>query len=404
MALRDMVARYLQCDPDSLFFYWKGRVALYALLRSFGVCSGDEVIVPAYTCVVVPNAVLYLGARAAYVDIDPQTFNMDVSRLKSSIGPRTRAIVCQNTYGLSSGLEEIVSLAKSKGIRTIEDCTHGFGGLYNGVPNGRTCDAAFFSTQWNKPFSTGIGGFAIVNNPSLREPVLSLEGSKAPVTLSDRMSLRGLYVARKYILNRYTYWPLVSLYRALSGSDIVLGSSTGMETTSISMPSDYFKEFSCVQEREGMRALRGFQRLQEARKRNAERYTQFLEARGKNHVPRSQFANHSFLKYPLLVRERGEFMKRAQRDRVPLGEWFISPLHPVRDHLERWGFHEAEYPNASFIARHVVNLPTETDDVAGVESFLSANLADILEVDCIHQLTRNRPGELRHTADVSGGG
>ena len=383
MALRDEVARYLQCDPHSLFFYWKGRVAFYSLLKSFGVSEGDEVIVPAYTCVVVPNAVLYLGARAVYVDIDPQTYNMDVSRLTSRIGPRTRAIVCQNTYGLSSELEAIVSLARSKGIRTIEDCTHGFGGMYNGVPNGRTCDAAFFSTQWNKPFSTGIGGFSVVNDPSLRVGLLSLESSKAPVTLTDRMSLRALYVARKYLVNRYTYWPLVSVYRALSGKDIVLGSSSGAETASTSMPSDYFKEFSSVQEREGLRALRGFQRLQETRRRNAGRYTEFLEARGKNHVPRSQFANHSFLKYPLLVRERGEFMRRAQRAQVPMGDWFLSPLHPARDHLERWGFDEAEYPNASFIARHVVNLPTETDDVGRVVSFLSTNIADILKADCL---------------------
>lgn len=63
-----------------VFLYWKGRVALYALIQAMGVRPKDEVILPAYTCVVVPNAILYAGAIPVYVDVQPDTYCLDIDR------------------------------------------------------------------------------------------------------------------------------------------------------------------------------------------------------------------------------------------------------------------------------------------------------------------------------------
>ncbi|HOV88332.1 MAG TPA: aminotransferase class I/II-fold pyridoxal phosphate-dependent enzyme, partial [Syntrophobacteraceae bacterium] len=122
-----------------VFLFWKGRVALYALLRAMGVGAGDEVVLSAYTCVVVPNAVFYCGAVPQYVDVAPQTYCMDVRDVEKALGPRTKVVLCQNTYGLSANVEEISGLARSRGIYTIEDCAHGFGGSFRGKPNGSFC-------------------------------------------------------------------------------------------------------------------------------------------------------------------------------------------------------------------------------------------------------------------------
>lgn len=140
---------------SSLHFFWKGRVALYVILKALGIGPGDEVIVPAYTCVVVPNAILYTGATPIYADINPTTYCCDAVEIERHITPKTRAIICQNTYGLSWEVDQIADMGKRYGIATIEDCTHGFGGTYKGRHNGSFCDASFFSSQWNKPFSTG---------------------------------------------------------------------------------------------------------------------------------------------------------------------------------------------------------------------------------------------------------
>ena len=146
---KQVLSTSLGTDIEQIFLYWKGRVALYALLKAMNIKPGDEVIVPAYTCVVVPNAILYLGAIPVYVDIDPGTFNANIDQIKKAITNKTKVIICQNTFGLSSHLEELVAIAKTYNLFTIEDCTHGFGGTYNGKPNGSFCEAALFSTQWN---------------------------------------------------------------------------------------------------------------------------------------------------------------------------------------------------------------------------------------------------------------
>ena len=76
---KEQIASFLNCQPNNIFLYWKGRVALYAFLKSLDLKKDDEVIIPAFTCVVVPNAIIYAGLKPVYVDISTETFNMDIS-------------------------------------------------------------------------------------------------------------------------------------------------------------------------------------------------------------------------------------------------------------------------------------------------------------------------------------
>ncbi len=344
-----------------------------------GVGEGDEVILPAYTCVVVPNAVLYLGAKPVYVDVDPTTYTMQVEAVGSAISDRTRVIVCQNTYGLSAGLEELAELAAQRGVFTIEDCTHGFGGYYRGRPNGVSCDAAFYSTQWNKPFSTGIGGFALVRDGKLRAKLSKLDEVLVAPSKKEQAMLWLLYGVKRYLINEQTYWPLVRFYRWLSRNNLVVGSSSGEEITSVEMPKDYFKAFSAVQAREGLRTLPRLERDLATRKENARLYTRALSRLGKNHVPEDLFDDHSFLKYPLLVKDRPRFIALAEKRRVALGEWFLTPLHPVEGDLSAWGYEYGKYPVAEYLARHVVNLPTTPVDIDRVLRFLDDYADEIID-------------------------
>ena len=76
----------------------------------------------------------------------------------------------------------------------------------------------------------------------------------------------------------------------------------------------------------------------EARKKNTRLYNQTLIDAGKSHVADDLFDDHSFLKYPLLVKNRDKFMALAEKSRVLLGEWFLTPLHPVKGDLSAWGY------------------------------------------------------------------
>lgn len=380
---KELLSQYLQTKSSVIFLYWKGRVALYALLKAMNIKPGDEVILPAYTCVVVPNAILYLGAIPIYVDIDPETFNANIDQIKKAITNKTKVIICQNTFGLSSNLEELVEIAKQHNLFTIEDCTHGFGGTYNGKPNGTYCDAAFYSTQWNKPFSTGIGGFALVNNKNLLEP-LAIENQhlKNP-SAKQKAMLKILYFVKKRLLVGFTYWTLVKLYRFLSKHNLVVGSSSGEEITSIAEPTNYFQSLSEVQIKEGLKNIQKLPEMLEIRRKNAIKYTEYLSSIGKNHVVPSLFNNHSFLKYPLLVTNRDEVILQAEKHKIELGEWLNSPIHPIQEGFEKWKLNTELFPNAVFTGKHIINLPTDTDHPERIIDFLKTINDKIINVNTI---------------------
>ena len=371
---KERIAEIIQCNPDSIFLYWKGRIALYAILRAIGVRGGDEVILPGFTCVVVPNAIIYAGAKPIYVDISPENFNMNVELIENLISPKTKAIICQNTFGLSSNIEIILDIAKKHSLYTIEDCTHGFGGYYNGKPNGSFCDAAFYSTQWNKPFSTGIGGFMVINNQLLLEKIKILEKEKINSGFSERMMLGALLLFKNLFVNKYTHWFLVNLYRLFSKQNIVVGSNQGEELSSTKMPKNYFKDISLIQILIGINKLKKIDKVNQLRLKNANEYSRFLKSRGKNYVNEKLFANNLFLKYPLLVKNRDKIFQLAKRDNITLGDWFLSPLHPVKENLQLWNFIEEKFPIAVQMSKNIVNLPTDISDNREVIEFLDNNI------------------------------
>ena len=375
------IRKHIQDYQGKVFFYWKARIGLYTILKAMGIKEGDEVILPAFTCVVVPNAILYLGATPIYVDVTSESYNFEIDLVKKAITDKTKAIICQNTYGLSSNLEELATLANEHNLFTIEDCTHGFGGTYNDIPNGLSCDAAIYSTQWNKPFSTGIGGFSVIRNEKLSDKVAILNKQLISPTWKELLNLKLLFFVKRYFINKYTYWPLVNFYRWLSHNTNIIGSSTSVEITSLEMPNDYLKSFSETQAKEGLRNISKLSADLEKRKKTAHLYSDFLKKLGKNHVSETLFNNHSFLKYPLLVKNRTEFMQHATEERIALGEWFTSPLHPVEGDLTLWKLDKKEFPVATYLSEHVVNLPTTPSDIKLMFKFLEKHSNYILDID-----------------------
>ena len=359
LTYQSRIAEYLQIDAEQVSLYWKGRVALYTVLKAMGVGPGDEVILPAFTCVVVPNAILYLGAIPIYVDINPDTLCCDAAQIERALSPKTKVILIQNMLGLSVEVSEIITLAKAHGIYTIEDCTHGFGGKHQGVFNGLRSDASFFSSQWNKPFSTGIGGMLVVNNLDLLQPVNQLNSHLIKPSAKDQFILFILIWARTYLLKGFTYWTFLRMYRWLSKKGVVVGSSSAPELEGINMPKDYFKGMSTVQCRAGIKALSIFDQVISQRKNSGVSVHEWLANQSKTTVPEEHLAHHAFLKYPLLVKDRELFLNRAEKEKIPLGDWFISPLHPVLDSLEPWGLDVSNFPNAVYISKHIVNLPLD---------------------------------------------
>ncbi len=137
--------------------------ALHLALMVAGVQAGDEVITVSHSYIATANSIRYCGATPVFVDIEPATFNMDVSLVEAAITPRTKAILCVHQMGMPCDLQRLVPLARRHGIPLIEDaaCAIGSEILWNdrweriGAPHG---DIACFSFHPRKVISTGDGG------------------------------------------------------------------------------------------------------------------------------------------------------------------------------------------------------------------------------------------------------
>lgn len=382
MSLREKyhnkIAESLGCSLDSIFTYWKGRVALYAAVKAIGVAKGDEIVLQAFTCVVVTNAVIYANATPVYVDVDKKTCNMTLEGLKPKISAKTKVVIIQNTFGLSSEVQEIVDYCSSMNIVCIEDCTHGFGGSYNGHSNGSIADFAFYSTQWNKPFSTGVGGILRVNNKDYLSKIKEVNTSAVNPTFKEEFILSSLIKARTLLLNDATYWVLIKLYRKLTALNLVVGSSSPVEIESPILPKDFLKLGSPVQFKAGIKALNKLPKVLQTRAENAELIARFLSDNGKYFVNEELVGNHSFLIYPILVKDRALFMDSAEKKGLPFGDWFISPLHPVESQFELWQLDVKDYPFAQQLSEHILNVPLSSSNINRYLKFLEEQVQELM--------------------------
>ena len=356
---RTEFAQHLKQQPDHVSLFMKGRVGLYGLLQALGVGPNDEVILPAFTCVVVSNAILYLGARPVYADVDPVSFNIDPVSVQKNLTERTKVVIGQNTFGLSCELDSIRELCNVHGAYLIEDCTHGFGGTYKGQPNGTIADAAFFSSQWNKPFSTGIGGMVVCKDVVLAGKMRAFEDSLSEVPFIKRISLQVQLWTKKWLLKPWVYWSALYLYRSLSQAGWITGSSEGTELKGTQMPDDYLMKMSDVQARAGMAALRNWAANKSHRQRIRLIYSDCLHRLKIPLKPFPEHIEHTYIRFPILVSDRKAFLTAAAASRIPMGDWMLSPIHPIEGEFEKWSYHWGSNPQGEYLSTHVVNLFTD---------------------------------------------
>jgi perosamine synthetase len=144
-----------------------GTAALHIALLSLGVGPGDEVIVPDFTMIASVFAVLYTGATPVFADIEHDTYNMDVARLRELITPKTKAIMPVHIYGHSVDMDPLLELASEKGIAVVEDAAEAHGALYKGRKCGSMGRMSCFSFYANKIVTTGEGGMILTDDDAL---------------------------------------------------------------------------------------------------------------------------------------------------------------------------------------------------------------------------------------------
>jgi len=339
------------------FSFWKGRVAMYAILKALGIGPGHEVILPGYTCVMNVNPIKYLGAKSVYVDIEPLTYNINVNLLEEKITRNTKAIIAQHTYGYPCEMDSIMDIAARHGIPVIEDCCLALGSTYKGKLCGSFGKAAYFSFQWNKPLTTGIGGLAITNETHLADKISEIceqEMNKPSFKAAAMLSAQRL-VYRIFIYPRTTAIA-TNLFRWLTKKGLVIGSSSICEFMP-EMTEDFFMSMSGSQAQAGLRQLRNLDSNIAHRRIMRIIYDKLLDESGYNISKVPEFMDPVLVRYPIRVNNKEKAIEEAPIHGVEIGSWFECPLHPAETPMHLYDYQEGMCPVSERACREVVNLP-----------------------------------------------
>ena len=146
-----------------------GTVALHLALVALGIGEGDEVIVPDLTFAASVNAIIYTGAKPVLVDVEHDTWNIDIAKASKYITNKTKAIMPVHLYGHPCDMDTICKFALKNNLKIIEDCAEALGSLYKGKPVGIFGDVATFSFYGNKTITTGEGGMIVFKDENIAE-------------------------------------------------------------------------------------------------------------------------------------------------------------------------------------------------------------------------------------------
>ena len=172
-ALEDSIAAYH--GVKHAIAVASGTDALHLALLAAGINRGDEVITTPFTFIATAEAASYIGAVPVFVDIDPISFNIDISKIEAAITKKTKAIIPVHLYGASVEMDGLMQMAKKHGLKIIEDCAQSFGAEYHGKKTGAFGDMGCFSFFPSKNLGAyGDGGMVITDDAKLAERMHSL--------------------------------------------------------------------------------------------------------------------------------------------------------------------------------------------------------------------------------------
>ena len=325
-----------------------GRSALYTILKALGIVN-KEIIIPAYTCIVVPNAIVYSGNRPVFADISLEDFNMRPQDAESAITENTAAVVTTHMYGYPA---ETASYKKSREeILVIEDCALSLRTCMEGRA-GEKADISFFSSGINKEISTVEGGMVVTDRPDLYEKIKSYRDENfKKAALSQRLD-RGVRFLLSYIFfNEFVYYFMRKICRIPALRSL----RESRRLDKIDMPSDFLARFTDFQARIGMSQLKKIRGIAKRRLELVKYYNGELKSLPGLILP-PEVEGSAYSHYALRVKERDkiDFVNKMLRRGIEAGKT-LDYYIPGFDFYAEYA--KGSYPNSIVATREIANLP-----------------------------------------------
>ena len=286
-----------------------GTEALFLSLIALGVGGGDEVIVPANTFIATAAAVSHTGATPVFVDCDPETYCIDPAKISAAVTSKTKAIMPVHLYGHAADMDAILGIARSNGIKVIEDCAQAHGAHYKGRQVGAIGDASGFSFYPSKTLGAyGDAGMCLTNSDEVADKLRLLRD------------------------NGRTTW----YEHAIIGYNSRLD---GMQAAILRVKFKHLEEWV------------------EARRAHAARYQELLSGVDGLVLPMEKpYSRHSYYVYVVRAKDRESFMARLKEKGVGAGVHYPVPLH-LQPAYAFLGGKEGNHPVAEKYSKEIVSIP-----------------------------------------------
>lgn len=357
---RRAFAQLVGGEENTTFLVDSGRTALTLALRSLQLAESDEVVIQAFSCIVVPNSVLQAGLRPLIADVELNTANIDLGQAEHLISKKTRALVIQHTMGSVCDMESVMRFCKKHNLVLIEDCAHALGAYYSYqgalYPVGSLGDMAMYSFGRDKVISTTIGGVMRINNQKYLSQARELH------LQLDRMSYKREFRALWYIiictflvrpLYYFFYMGKAALYysQKLGLVEPVYTSREEGLTRILENPSLYSARFASVL----LRQIQHFDAIQSHRQHIYNVYKKVLP---------EGFPSHNYFRFSIAVPDPEKYSSIIHtlryEEQVLVGKWYDAVFLPARQaDFSTIGYSPSSTPVAlQMSSTYILNLPT----------------------------------------------
>lgn len=354
---RNQLANFFSIDDDQVFLFGSARMSIYSIIKARGWNQEDEIIVPGYTCVVVTNAISYAGVKAVYVDINEETLNIETKDLEQLVNDRTKAIIVSHNFGIVyQDIEDIKT--RFPDILIIEDAAHTLGSKNTeGVQVGLLGDAAYFSLEYSKPITTGMGGALLVNNKELKDEMEdyykilkkypSFSNIQILITLSGHIfSSKRPFIRIKWGITRilgYMRLRFKSTQKELDGE----------------MPEHYPVKLGDNLAYLGYLQMKDIESTNQFKADIASNYGRVLS--NVKNIRQYYNPDYNYVRYPIVLNEGvskdkiDSIRKALAEEGIRTGEWFNDVVHPVGSF--RYCYKDGSCPIGESISKRILNLP-----------------------------------------------
>jgi dTDP-4-amino-4,6-dideoxygalactose transaminase len=301
------------CDGRPVRALATGTAALELGLRLAGIGEDDEVITTPLTWVATSNVILQVGAKPVFVDVDPQTRNIDLDRVESAVTPRTRAILPVYLSGLPVDLDRLYAIAAQHRLRVLEDAAQAYGASWRGARIGSRGDLIAFSFHANKNITCAEGGALVLP-------------SESDVPMCEKLRLQGV--------TRF----------GEDGMDVDVAGAKANLTD--------------VAARIGIGQLKHLEEFTARRRYLARRYFECFDRSLGCELPVADFENSNWHMFQVVLPERakrGDFIARMREAGIGIGVHY--PAIHLFSLYRSLGWREGQYPHAERIGRSIATLP-----------------------------------------------